>query len=65
MAGYTYSMTTTQNTDRIWTIYRCGADGARSTSGNLTAAEASAERDRQSQALPAHSRAWIEMRRNG
>lgn len=48
--------------DRIYTIYRVTEDSARSTSGNLTAEEASIERDRQSQQITRPG-VWIEMRR--
>jgi hypothetical protein len=56
-------MTHTGNQDRAYTIYRCTETSARSTSGNLTATEASIERDRQSQQTTAPG-VWIEMRRN-
>lgn len=51
------------NQDRIYVVYRVSAEGEWSLSGNLTAAEASTERDHHSQQIPTGARYWIEMRR--
>lgn len=49
--------------ERIYHTERVSEDSSWTTSGNLTAEEASLERDRQTQALPKHSRTWIEIKR--